>query len=113
MTVRPMSDELVVFVTAPNLDEARRIATELVSDRLAACVNLIPGIESIYTWNEQIEVSAETLLMIKTTGARYDQLERRVKSMHQYTTPEIVGLRIECGLASYLKWLHDSTSAAT
>jgi periplasmic divalent cation tolerance protein len=108
-----MSNELVVFVTAPNLDDARRIATDLVTERLAACVNLIPSIESVYTWADQLEISAETLLIIKTTDARYDQLEKRVKSMHQYTTPEIVGLRIERGLASYLKWLHDSTSAAS
>jgi periplasmic divalent cation tolerance protein len=108
-----MSDELVVFVTAPSLDDARRIATELVSERLVACVNLIPGIESVYSWNNRIEVSAEILLLIKTTKVRYAELEERIKSMHQYTTPEIIGIRIECGLPSYLKWVRDSTSAGT
>jgi periplasmic divalent cation tolerance protein len=112
MTAGPMSNELVVFVTAPNMDDARRIAKELVSERLAACVSLIPGVESVYTWDDQLEVAAETMLVIKTTKARYNQLEKQIVSMHQYTTPEIIGLRIECGLASYLKWLRDSTQAA-
>ena len=108
-----MSDELVVFVTVPSLDDARRIATEIVSGRLVACVNLIPGIESVYSWNNRIEVSAEILLLIKTTKVRYAELEERIKSMHQYTTPEIIGISIECGLPSYLKWVRDSTSAGT
>jgi len=104
-----MSDELVVFVTSPTLDDARRIASELVAQRLAACVNIVPGIESVYTWNDQIEVSAENLLIIKTTAQRYDELESQIKALHQYTTPEVVALRVERGLASYLKWLRDST----
>jgi|SRR5215470_9321376 len=105
-----MGDELVVFVTCPTLEDARRIASELVSQRLAACVNIVPGVESVYTWNDQIEVSAENMLIIKTTAQRYDELETRIKALHQYTTPEVVALRIERGLASYLKWLQDSTS---
>jgi periplasmic divalent cation tolerance protein len=104
-----MSSELVVLVTTPDLDQARQIGKELVSQRLAACVNIIPAIESIYTWNGQTEVSAETLLVIKTTEERYQQLEELVKALHQYTTPEVVALRIDRGLAAYLSWLHDST----
>jgi len=108
-----MSDELVVFVTSPALDDARRIASDIVSQRLAACVNIVPGIESVYTWNDQIEVSAEILLIIKTTAQRYDELETRIKALHQYTTPELVALRIERGLASYLKWVQDSTGSTS
>jgi periplasmic divalent cation tolerance protein len=108
-----MSNELVVFVTAPSVDDARRIASELVSERLAACVSIVPSIESVYRWKDEIEVSAEALLIIKTTGARYDQLETQLKALHQYTTPEVVALRIERGLASYLKWLRDSTATAS
>jgi len=108
-----MSNELVVLVTAPDMEQARRIATQLVSGRLAACVNLVPTIESIYTWNDQTEVSAETLLIIKTTEARYDELEARIKALHQYAIPEIVAFRIERGLAPYLNWLRDSTSSGT
>jgi periplasmic divalent cation tolerance protein len=104
-----MSSELVVLVTTPDLAEARRIAKELVAQRLAACVNIIPGIESIYNWNGQTEMSGETLLVIKTTDTRYQQLEQRVKALHQYTTPEIVALRIERGLPAYLSWLQEST----
>src|SRR5215467_3918165 len=110
---RRMSNELVVLVTAPDMEQARRIATQLVSGRLAACVNLVPTIESIYTWNDQTEVSAETLLIIKTTEARYDELEARIKALHQYAIPEIVAFRIERGLAPYLNWLRDSTSSGT
>jgi len=104
-----MSGELVVLVTAPDLDQARQIANALVSQRLAACVNIIPTIESIYTWNGQTEASAETLLVVKTTEACYQRLEERVKALHQYTTPEIVALRIERGLPAYLSWICDST----
>jgi periplasmic divalent cation tolerance protein len=104
-----MSSELVVFVTTANLDEARRIAKDIVTQRLAACVNIIPSIESIYTWNGQTEMSAETLLVIKTTDARYRELEERVKALHQYTTPEVVALKIERGLPAYLSWIEEST----
>lgn len=106
-----MSSELVVFATAPTIEEARRIAADLVNGRLAACVNIIPGVESIYTWNDQTETSVEALLVIKTTSARYDELEGRIKALHQYTTPEIIAVKIERGSASYLEWLRDSTSA--
>ena len=111
MMASGMSSELVVFVTAPDVDHARQIAKELVSQHLAACVNIIPAIESIYTWNGQTEMSAETLMVIKTTDACYQRLEERVKALHPYTTPEVVALRIERGLPSYLSWLRDSTAS--
>jgi len=104
-----MSSDLVVFVTTPDVDQARQIANELVSQRLAACVNIVPAIESIYAWNGQTEVSAETLMVIKTTDVCYKRLEERVKALHRYTTPEVIALRIERGLPCYLEWLHDST----
>ena len=105
-----MSDELVVLVTAPGIDDARRISMELVSHRLAACVNIIPVVQSVYTWNEKIEESEEALLIVKTTTARYAEVEARVKALHQYTTPEVIALKIERGLAPYLQWLRNSTS---
>ncbi|HXG94335.1 MAG TPA: divalent-cation tolerance protein CutA [Blastocatellia bacterium] len=105
-----MSDELIVFVTAPNKGEAARIAEAIVSERLAACVNIIEGIESIYRWEGKIARDSELLLVIKTTGERYDELERRVKELHSYTTPEVIAYRIERGSADYLNWLRDCTA---
>jgi periplasmic divalent cation tolerance protein len=104
-----MSNELVVFVTAPDADHARLIAKELVSQRVAACVNIIPTVESIYTWNGQTEVSAEALMVIKTTDFCYQRLEECVKALHQYTTPEVVALRIDRGLPAYLSWIRETT----
>ena len=106
-----MSDELIIFVTAPNEDEARRIAETVVNERLAACVNIINGVESIYRWQGEVARDRELLLVIKTTADRYLELERRVKELHSYTTPEVIAFRIERGSASYLDWIHDSTSA--
>lgn len=106
-----MSHELIVFVTTPNNDEAAIIAEALISARLAACVNIVPTIESIYRWEGKITRDREALMIIKTTGDRYPELERRVKELHSYTTPEVVAIRIERGSEQYLNWLRDSTTA--
>jgi periplasmic divalent cation tolerance protein len=105
-----MSDELIIFVTAPNEDEARRIAETVVEERLAACVNIINGVESIYRWQGEVARDRELLLIIKTTSGCYGALERRVKELHSYTTPEVIAFRIERGSASYLDWIRDSTT---
>ena len=105
-----MSDELIVLVTTPNAEEAARIADVLVSERLAACVNIVPGIESIYRWEGKVTRDRESLMIIKTTGERYDELERRVKELHSYSTPEVIALKIERGSEQYLNWLRDSTA---
>jgi len=105
-----MSDELIVLVTTSNAEEAARIADVLVSERLAACVNIVPGIESIYRWEGKVTRDHESLMIIKTTGARYDEVERRVKELHNYSTPEVIALKIERGSEQYLSWLRDSTA---
>jgi periplasmic divalent cation tolerance protein len=105
-----MSDGLIIFVTAPNEDEARRIAEAIVNERLAACVNIINSVESIYRWQGQVEHDRELLLIIKSTAGRYADLERRVKELHSYTTPEVISFRIKRGSQSYLDWIHDSTT---
>jgi periplasmic divalent cation tolerance protein len=105
-----MSHELVVFVTTTNSEEAARIADALVSERLAACVNIIGAIESVYRWEGKITRDHEALMIIKTTDARYPELERRVKELHSYSTPEVLALKVEQGPAEYLKWLSDSTA---
>jgi periplasmic divalent cation tolerance protein len=105
-----MSHELIVFVTTPNNDEAASIAEALVSERLAACVNIVATIESIYLWEGKVTRDREALMIIKTTGERYPELESRVKELHSYSTPEVVALRIERGSEQYLNWLRDSTA---
>ena len=105
-----MSQELVGFVTSSDTEDAARLADTLVSEQLAACVNVVPGIESVYRWEGKITRDIETLLIIKTTDARYAELERRVKELHSYTTPEVVALRIERGSEPYLNWLRASTA---
>ena len=103
-----MSHELIVFVTTSNNDEAARIAEALVSERLAACVNIVPTIESIYRWEGKVTRDREALMIIKTTDERYPEVERRVKELHSYGTPEVVAISIERGSEDYLDWLRTS-----
>ncbi len=105
------SNALVVLVTAANLEEASRIADALVGGRLAACVNILGGIESVYRWEGKVTRDSEVLMVIKTTDDRYDEIEAQVRALHSYTTPEVIALRIEHGSAAYLKWLDDSVAA--
>ena len=105
-----MSGELIVLVTAPNAEEATRIAEALVDERLAACVNVLCGVESIYRWEGKVTRGAELLLIIKSTAERYEALERRVKELHSYDTPEVVALRIARGSEDYLAWLRGATT---
>jgi periplasmic divalent cation tolerance protein len=102
-------DELVVYVTVPNEDEANRLSEALVNERLAACVNVIPRIRSVYRWEGRVQTDDELLLMIKTTGDRFPELEQRVLQLHSYGTPEVIALRIERGSSDYLGWLHEAT----
>ncbi len=105
-----MNNELIMFVTASGSEEASRIASSLVEERLAACVNIVSNIESVYRWQGEVTRDSEILMIIKTTDERYAQLERRIKELHSYTTPEIIALRIERGSKAYLDWLRKSTS---
>lgn len=98
-----MDSPVVVLCTFPDADTARRIAAELVERRLAACVNLLPGVESIYRWEGKIERSNEVLGVIKT--ARYADLEPVLQELHPYDVPEIIALSVTAGLPAYLEWL--------
>jgi periplasmic divalent cation tolerance protein len=104
-----MSNPIVVFVTCGSEEEALKIANALVEGRLAACVNLVAPIRSIYRWEERIWDEKEWLLIIKTQKDRFEDLEKKVKSLHSYSVPEIVSLPISEGSSSYLKWIKEST----
>jgi periplasmic divalent cation tolerance protein len=105
-----MNQELIIFVTAPNEEAASRLATTLVGERLAACVNIVPAITSIYRWQGNVTRDSETLLIIKSSESRYNELERRVKELHSYTTPEVIAFKIERGSEAYLQWLRESVT---
>jgi periplasmic divalent cation tolerance protein len=98
-------DPIVVFMTAANGEEATRLADMLVGAQLAACVQLLPEMESVYRWQGKIERQAEVLLIAKTTIGKFDDLEREVRALHSYETPEIVAVPIVTGSAPYLEWL--------
>lgn len=102
-----MTDSVVVFCTCANEAEASRLAETLVQERLAACVNLLPPVRSIYRWQGQIETALEVLLLIKTNQSRLDALRERILQLHSYDTPEIIALPIVDGLEKYLTWLRE------
>jgi periplasmic divalent cation tolerance protein len=100
-----MSNALIVLVTTSNTEEASRIADALVGGRLAACVNILGGVESVYRWEGKVARDSET------TDERYAELEQQIKALHSYTTPEVVAIRIERGSEAYLKWLGESVAS--
>ena len=98
----------IVLTTASSHDEAKRIAKALVEGRLAACVNLVGGVESIYRWQGEVEEAAEVLLLIKTNVEKIEALETAVRHLHSYEVPEFLIFEVNGGSAAYLKWLDDS-----
>ena len=102
---------LLVLSTFPDVDTARRIVRACVEERLVACGNLVPGVESIYRWKGQIETATEVFVMFKTTVESYPRLEARITELHPYEVPEIVALSPSGGLPKYLEWILDETGA--
>ena len=102
-----MPKALVVFVTASSRKEADKIAQCLVQEKLAACVSILPEINSRYWWKGHIEYEKELLLVIKTIPQKYKTLERRIASIHSYKVPEILAIPVLRGNPDYLKWLKD------
>ncbi len=102
-------DTLLVFSTFPDPGKAREIGRALVTERLAACVNVLAApVESIYTWQGKLEETAEVLAFIKTTRAAYPALETRLRDLHPYDVPEIVGLPLAAALPDYLRWVAEN-----
>jgi periplasmic divalent cation tolerance protein len=103
-----MTDKRVVLTTCVSLEEARALAHALVERRLAACVNVVPQIESVYRWQGKIETAAEFLLVIKTTQGAFAALREAMSELHSYDVPECIEIAIEDGGAKYLEWIGDS-----
>ena len=106
-----MSEVYVYFVTTGNLNEAKKIARVLVEEKIAACVNIVQNIISIYEWKGNIEEDNEFLLILKTNGVKGELLEKRIKKLHSYEVPECIGFKIEKGSEKYLKWVNDVLSS--
>jgi periplasmic divalent cation tolerance protein len=100
-----MSEAIVVFMTAANVDEARRIAGHLVNTQLAACVQILPEIESVYRWKGEVQHDKEVLILAKTTAAKFEKLESEVRRLHSYQTPEIAAVPVSNVSAPYFDWL--------
>jgi periplasmic divalent cation tolerance protein len=104
-------DARIVLVTVRTLSEGRRIARSVVKKKLAACVNiLLSPVDSIYRWQDKVEVTHEYFLVVKTTAQRYAELEKEIVKVHSYDVPEIVALPISAGLPEYLDWLRASVA---
>ena len=106
----PMSKEtLLVLCTCPDKEVADFIAGQLVDTGLAACVNRVPDISSVYKWQGEVESDTEELLLIKTTASVWNELEREIKRLHPYELPEIIAVPISQGSEAYLNWIREST----
>jgi len=105
-------DLLIVFGTCPDPEPAARLARTLVSESLAACVNVVPGIRSIYVWDEALQDEAEVLMIFKTTAARFDALRARLLELHPYDVPEVVAVQAAGGHDAYLRWVAAATGTA-
>jgi Uncharacterized protein involved in tolerance to divalent cations len=103
-----MTDKRIVLSTAGSEDEARKIARHLIENQLAACVNIIPQIESIYRWQGKIESSREWLLLIKTTAEKVASVMAAILELHSYDLPECIAISIEDGSSAYLQWIDES-----
>jgi periplasmic divalent cation tolerance protein len=103
-----MTDKRIVLCSAGSQDEARKIARHLVEQRLAACVNIVPRMESIYGWQGKLESSGEWLLLIKTTVERFPAVRDAIRDLHSYELPECIAISVEDGSSGYLEWIAQS-----
>ncbi len=108
----PPMEPIVVLITAPDAKTARKVATPLVEEGLAACVNVVPGLRSIYRWEGKTCDEAEVLLVVKTQRACFEALAARVRELHPYSVPEVIALPVVEGSAAYLDWVAASTRQA-
>jgi periplasmic divalent cation tolerance protein len=107
-----MSEPLVVLTTVESVEDGERLANLLVEARVAACVQVLPPMKSVYRWEGKIEQSGEVLLLIKTTDSNYNELEESIRRNHPYQTPEIIALKVAVGSQKYLDWMANSVKPA-
>ncbi|TDX99585.1 divalent-cation tolerance protein CutA [Thiohalophilus thiocyanatoxydans] len=98
----------LVLCTCPDQETARKLADQLVAERLAACVNIVPGLESVYEWQGKVERDAEVLLIIKTREDHYARVEKTIQQHHPYELPEILRVSLDGGLQDYLQWIDNA-----
>jgi periplasmic divalent cation tolerance protein len=108
-----VTDKIVVMVTAASRRECRKIARNLVEAKLAACVNIAPGIESVYRWKGKVTTDKEFLMLIKSTRQLFPEIKAAIAKIHSYHTPEIIALPIIDGSRNYLQWVTDSVKKAS
>ena len=104
------AEVLLVLTNCPDGETAERIATALVENRLAACVNVLPEVESTYRWQGGVEQAIEVPLLVKCTRERYPAVEESIRQMHPYTVPEIIAVPVVAGFAPYLRWVDEETT---
>lgn len=104
---------IAVLTNLPDMETARHISKQLLEQNLAACVNILPAVQSIYRWNGVIEEASEIPLLIKTTSARYDALQAAITALHPYEVPEVIALPVTAGLPAYLGWVASETAKET
>lgn len=102
-------EALLILTNCPDEESANAIALALVEQKLAACVNILPRVQSLYRWQGAVEAASEIPLLIKSTAARYPALEAAIRERHPYAVPEIIALPISAGLPAYLNWLAAET----
>jgi periplasmic divalent cation tolerance protein len=101
-----MTDKIVVLSACGSVEEAQRVARALVEKRLAACVNVMPGVRSVYRWQDKIEDEEEVLLLIKTSRALMEELRGEIERLHSYEVPEVIALQVVDGSERYLAWMN-------
>lgn len=104
-----MESFFIVYITCSSLEQAKSIGKAIVEERLAACANCIPGMQSIYTWKGTLQEDNEVILILKTTSKRIAELEKRVKELHSYENPCIIYFKLEGGSKDYLDWIVEMT----
>jgi len=102
----------IVLTTESTLEEANKLGRTLVEERLVACATLLPVVQSIYHWNEQIQSAPETMVLLKTSTDKLEQLEKRLKELHSYRVPEFLVIPVESGSSAYLEWLFGALTGA-
>jgi periplasmic divalent cation tolerance protein len=103
-------EAILVLITTASREEAEKIGRKLVEQRLAACVNILPGIRSIFCWQDKLSGEDEILLLVKSRRPRFPELAKTVKDLHSYSVPEIIAVPILEGAADYLRWINEVTA---